>query len=43
LEPSREKGLFIGYNETLKAYKIWIPAERKIMVSRDVRFEEGLA
>jgi hypothetical protein len=24
LEPVGEKGLFIGYSETLKAYKIWI-------------------
>jgi hypothetical protein len=43
LEPSGEKGLFIGYSETSKAYRIWIPAQRKIVVSRDVRFEEGLA
>jgi hypothetical protein len=26
LEPSREKGLFISYSETSKAYRIWIPA-----------------
>jgi hypothetical protein len=25
LEPSWEKGLFIGYSETLKAHRIWIP------------------
>jgi hypothetical protein len=43
LEPSAEKGLFIGYSETSKAYRVWIPAQRKIVVSRDVKFEEGLA
>jgi len=36
-------GLFIGYSETSKAYKIWIVAHRKIMVSWDVNFDEGLA
>jgi hypothetical protein len=25
LEPSREKGIFVGYNKTSKAYKIFIP------------------
>ena len=24
-EPSREKGMFVGYNETSKAYKIFMP------------------
>jgi hypothetical protein len=24
LEPSRRKGLFVGYNETSKAYKVYI-------------------
>jgi transposase InsO family protein len=32
LDPSREKGLFIGYSETSKAYRIWIPVQRKIVV-----------
>jgi hypothetical protein len=43
LEPSGEMGLFIAYSETSKAYRIWIPAQRKIVVSQDVSFEEGLA
>jgi hypothetical protein len=43
LEPSGEKGIFVGYNETSKAYRIFIPAQRKTMVSRDVKFEENLA
>jgi hypothetical protein len=28
LEPSRRKGMFVGYNETLKAYQIHIPGQR---------------
>lgn len=43
LEPTAEKGIFVGYNETLKAYRIYIPSQRKIVVRRDVRFEEERA
>ena len=43
LEPSSKKGLFIGYSETSKAYKIYIPRERKTIVSMDVKFEEDFA
>jgi hypothetical protein len=43
LEPSSEKGIFVGYNETSKAYMIFIPVQQKTMVSRDVKFEENLA
>jgi hypothetical protein len=32
-----------GYNEISKAYRIFIPAQRKTIVSRDVKFEENLA
>lgn len=43
LEPLELKGIFVGYNETLKAYRIIIPVRRKIFVSRDVKFEDNLA
>ena len=43
LEPSGKKGTFVGYNETLKAYKIYIPRQRQIEVSRDVTFDEEVA
>jgi hypothetical protein len=43
LEPSGQKGIFVGYSETSKAYKIFIPVQRKIVVRRDVKFEENLA
>jgi hypothetical protein len=43
LEPSVQKGIFVGYNETSKAYKIFIATQRKTIVSRDVKFEENLA
>jgi len=43
LEPIVEKGIVFGYNETLKAYQIYIPAQRKTMVRRYIRFEEDRA
>jgi hypothetical protein len=43
LEPSGKKGTFVGYNETSKAYKIYIPGQRQIEVSRDVTFDEEVA
>jgi hypothetical protein len=40
LEPSGKKGTFIGYNETSKTYRIYIPGKRQIENSRDVKFDE---
>ena len=43
LEPTAKKGIFVGYSETSKAYRIYIPAQRKLVVRRDVKFEEDCA
>jgi hypothetical protein len=43
LDPSGRKGTFVGYNESLKAYHIYIPGQRQIEVSRDVTFEEEIS
>jgi hypothetical protein len=40
LEPSGKKGIFVGYSETSKAYRIYIPGQKFIEVSRDVTFHE---
>jgi hypothetical protein len=40
LYPSSRKGTFVGYNESLKGYQIYIPGQRQIEVSIDVIFEE---
>ena len=40
LEPTAEKGILVGYSETTKGYRIYIPKQRKIVVRRDVKFEE---
>jgi hypothetical protein len=43
LEPSNRKGLFVGYSETSKAYKVYILGQRMTIVSRVVMFEEDFA
>ena len=40
LDPSGKKGIFVGYNESSKAYKIYFPGFNKIDISRDVTFNE---
>ena len=40
MEPSREKGTFVGYSETSKAFKIYLPCESHVEVSQDVTFHE---
>eukprot|EP00253_Pinus_taeda_P031557 PITA_31557 len=40
LEPMAEKGIFMGYSETSKAYRIFIPSKRRVVNRRDVKFEE---
>ena len=36
LDTSEMKGLLVGYNEISKAYRVYIPACRRIIVTRDV-------
>jgi hypothetical protein len=43
LDPTREKGLLVGYNEVSKAYRIFVSAHRRIVVCRDVQFKEERA
>ena len=38
LEPTAEKGIFVGYDETSKAFHIYLPSQR-----REVKFEEERA
>ena len=40
MEPSRKKGVFVGYSETSKEFRIYVPGERHVEVSRDVTFQE---
>ena len=43
LEPTAKKGIFVGYAETAKAFRIYLPSQRKVVVRRDVKFEEEWA
>ena len=43
LESIGERGIFVGYDETSKAFRIYLPAQRKDVVRREVRFEEERA
>jgi hypothetical protein len=40
LDPSRNKGIFVGYCEVSKAFKIYIPGYHHIEINRDVTFDE---
>jgi hypothetical protein len=41
LDPTTQQGILVGYSEVSKAYRIYIPSLRRVVVSRDVRFDEG--
>ena len=43
LEPLGKKFIFVGYSETTKAYRVYIPEHRHIDISRDVTFDEEVA
>jgi hypothetical protein len=40
LDPSGKKGIFVGYCEVSKAFKIYIPGYHHIDINRDVTFDE---
>jgi hypothetical protein len=41
LDPSRKNGIFVGYSDTLKAYRIYIYGHQKVEISQDVTFDES--
>jgi hypothetical protein len=43
MEPSGKKGVFVGYSENSKAYRIYVLIQREIEVSIDVAFHEEAA
>ena len=40
LDPLGKKGIFVGYSENSKAYRIYFPKFKKINIGRDVTFDE---
>jgi hypothetical protein len=43
LDPTAQQRILIGYSEVSKAHRIYILPLRRVVVSRDVRFEEERA
>ena len=43
LHQTAEKGYLVGYSENAKAYRIYLPGSRKVVVRRDVKFMEDRA
>jgi transposase InsO family protein len=43
LDPSGKKGIFVGYCEVSKVFRIYIPGQHHIEISKDVTFDEDAA
>jgi hypothetical protein len=43
LDPSGKNGIFVGYCEVSKAFRIYIPGQHHIEINRDVTFDEDAA
>jgi hypothetical protein len=41
LDDRSEKCIFVGYSETSKAYRLYNPISKKLILSRDVKFLEN--
>ncbi|KAL1208699.1 Retrovirus-related Pol polyprotein from transposon TNT 1-94 [Cardamine amara subsp. amara] len=41
LEPRAMKGVFMGYGDGVKGYRIWSPSENRVILSRNVVFDES--
>jgi len=35
-----KQGIFVGYEDTTGNYRVWLPQEKQIEISRDVEFRE---
>ncbi|KAJ4710008.1 Retrovirus-related Pol polyprotein from transposon TNT 1-94 [Melia azedarach] len=41
LEPRAKKGVFVGCGDGVKGYRIWSPSEKRVILSRNVVFDEN--
>ena len=39
--PRAEKGILVGYSDESKGYRIWFPKRGRVLVRRDVQFDES--
>jgi hypothetical protein len=40
MDPSGKKGIFVGYYEVSKGFRIYIPGQHHIEINKDVTFDE---
>ena len=40
LDASGKKGMFVGYGETSKAYRVYVPGQREVEICHDVTFDK---
>ena len=43
LDSSGKKGIFVGYSENSKGYRIYVVGQREVEISHDVTFDEDMA
>jgi len=43
LGASGKKGIFMGYGENTKGYRIYVAGQREVVISHDVTFDEDMA
>ncbi|TXG47175.1 hypothetical protein EZV62_026469 [Acer yangbiense] len=41
LDPRAKKAIFVGFSEGVKGFRLWNPESKKIILSRDVTFDES--
>lgn len=43
LGESGKKGIFVGYSENTKGYRVYVADQRDVMINHDVTFDEDMA
>ena len=43
MDASGKKGTFVGYSETSKVYRIYVPGQREVEICHDVTFDKDVA
>ena len=41
LDPKSKRYIFVGYGDGIKGYRLWDPTTHKIIINRDVKFNES--
>jgi hypothetical protein len=36
------ENIFVGYSESSKAYRIYVPGQQKVEINKDVTFDENI-